>query len=108
MAAVSLSGTAICEVEIENEEGDIEYEEIMISPDDVEWDTEVHDPDRQMGTEYVHIGTAYVNGEEVQWLVYEYPEGILNYIDRQTNGLNLSKDFTIGLEFEAEQDFEDF
>ena len=41
MAAVSLSGTAIFEVEIENEEGDIEYEEIMISPDDVEWDTEV-------------------------------------------------------------------
>ena len=88
MAAVSLSGTAIFEVEIENEEGDIEYEEIMISPDDVEWDTEVHDPDRQMGTEYVHIGTAYVNGEEVQWLVYEYPEGILGGVLKSMLTLN--------------------
>ncbi|HCQ9868985.1 hypothetical protein [Acinetobacter baumannii] len=102
MAAVSLSGKATFEVEIENEDGNIEYEEISISPNEVEWDIEVHDADRQMGTEYVHIGTADVRGEEVQWLVYEYPEGILNYIDHQTNGLNLLNDFKISIEFEPE------
>jgi hypothetical protein len=108
MAAVNLSGTAIFEVEVENGDGDIGYEEISISPDEVEWDTEVHDPDRPMGTEYVHIGTAYVNSEEVRWLVYEYPEGVLNYIDHQTNGLNLSKDFQVDLEYEPEQDFDEY
>ena len=104
MAVVTLSGQATFEVEIENEDGDFEYEEIIISPTEVEWETEVHDPDRQMGPEYVHIGTAEVNGEEVKWLVYEYPTGILNYIDRQTNGLNLSNDFTISIEGEPEED----
>lgn len=108
MAAVSLSGKATFEVEIENEHGDVEYEEISISPNEVEWETEVHDPDRQMGAEYVHIGTVDVNGEEVKWLVYEYPEGILNYVDHQTNGLNLSNDFKISFEFEPEQDSEYF
>lgn len=77
-------------------------------PQEVEWETEVHDPDRSMGPEYVHIGTADIGGEEVQWLVYEYPEGELNMVDHQTNGLNLVKDFQISIEYESEHDFDEF
>ena len=108
MAAVTLNGKAIFEIEVENEDGEIEYEEISILPQEVEWETEVHDPDRSMGPEYVHIGTADIGGEEVQWLVYEYPEGVLNMVDHQTNGLNLVKDFQISIEYESEHDFDEF
>jgi len=57
-----------------------EASEIELSGDDVEIETDVHDADREMGTEYVHVVRAHVGEVEVIWSVYEYPEGEINLV----------------------------
>ena len=57
-----------------------EVAEVELSADDVEIETDTHDPDREMGAEYVHAVRAHVGEVEVIWLVYEYPEGEINLV----------------------------
>ena len=49
--SLGIKGTAIFEIEIEDENGEISTQEIKVTPDQVEWDTEIHDADRSMGPE---------------------------------------------------------
>lgn len=55
--------------------------EIELSADDVEIETCIHDADRQMGAEFVHLVCGHVGGIEVEWQIYEYPEGEINHIE---------------------------
>lgn len=48
---------------------------------DFDVETDVHDPDRSMGPEFVHIFTGYADGNEVEWHVYEYPVGDVNHVE---------------------------
>ena len=50
---------------------------------DFDVETDVHDPDRSMGPEFVHIFTGYADGHEVEWHVYEFPEGAVNHVEYQ-------------------------
>jgi len=87
---------AIFEKEIEINEDTTETKKITVKGDDVDWETEVFDEDRQMGSELVHIGTAtvYVEDEEhiITWTVYEYPEGVKNLQELDADGLTTIKD----------------
>lgn len=52
---------------------------------DYDINTEVHDAERSMGAELVHIVTGYADGNEVVWHVYEYPTGSVNLVEYQSN-----------------------
>lgn len=69
---------------------------VTINEDMVDWESEVYDPDRQMGAEIVLTGTATVDIENEEhtiiWTVYEYPEGIKNSQEIDTGDLTLIKD----------------
>lgn len=101
--SIDVKGTAIFEIEDEN--GETDTLEVKVTPDQVEWDTQVHDADRPMGTEYVHIGTAEVEGHEVEWHVYEYA-GDINTINVETGELNLIENFSfVSSDESSEEDF---
>ncbi len=103
--SLGIKGTAIFEIEIEDENGEISTQEIKVTPDQVEWDTEIHDADRSMGPEYVHIGTAEVDGHEVEWQVYDYANDI-NTVNVESGELNLVQDFSFESSDDAsEEDF---
>lgn len=61
----------------------IDDEVIEVSDFDIE--TDVHDGSRSMGPELVHIVTGNADGHEVEWHVYEYPAGDINYADYQSD-----------------------
>lgn len=88
--------TAIFEAEIEINENETETREIIVKPDQVDWESDVFDPDRQMGAEYYHIGTTTVVVEDTEytitWTIYEYPKGILNDQKIDAGGLRVIKD----------------
>ena len=70
--------------------------EIELSADDVEIETETHDPDREMGPELVHVVRAHVGATEVEWKVYEYPEGEINLVDSPSHS-EMIRNFTFAL-----------
>ncbi|EXB84659.1 hypothetical protein J542_1234 [Acinetobacter baumannii 299505] len=103
--SLGIKGTAIFEIEIEDENGEISTQEIKVTSDQVEWNTEIHDADRQMGSEYVHIGTAEVDGHEIEWQVYDYA-GDINTVNVESGELNLVQDFSFESSDDAsEEDF---
>jgi hypothetical protein len=51
-----------------------------ITIEDFDIETDVHDPDREMGAELVHTVKANIDDVELEWLVYEYAYNI-NHVD---------------------------
>ena len=97
--SLSLSNSpAVIEVDVEDG-----VQRFEVSAEQLEVDTVVHDPDRQMGAEYCHILTADVDGLELQWLVYEYPEGTINHVDSPSN-VQILKDFSFDYDWRSEDD----
>lgn len=77
--SVSVSGQLVLECTDENEKAvtiTVPAQDIFID------DPEVQDSDRGMGVEYVYRAEAAIpNHRDVEWLIYEYPEGCLNMVD---------------------------
>jgi len=87
---------AIFEKEIEIDEDTTETKTIVVKANTVDWETDTFDEDRSMGPELVHIGTTTVDvGSEehtITWTVYEYPEGVKNLQELDSDGLTTIKD----------------
>lgn len=60
---------------------------------DLDFESEVHDPDREMGPEIVHIAEVDIEvGNEnrpIRWEIYEYPVGCENDNKLDTDGLEV-------------------
>jgi hypothetical protein len=87
--------TGIAKLEI-SETGEI----FEVTSNDLDWETECHDSDRQMGAEFCNSATIYFeseNGEywvEAIWTLYEYPIGTLSSeLDCEVEGGKLLQDF---------------
>ena len=75
-----VKGQAILSYEDENGNA-----QVTLNVSDIDINTQVHDANRQMGAEYVHILTAEAAGHELEWSIYEYPEGCINHIESPSN-----------------------
>ncbi|OUI77990.1 hypothetical protein HK18_00015 [Commensalibacter intestini] len=87
---------AIFEKEIEIDNGKTETKKIVVQANTVDWETDTFDGDRSMGPELVHTGTTTVNVKSEEhtliWTVYEYPEGVKNLQELDSDGLTVIKD----------------
>ncbi len=93
---IFVKGTSVFRVL--TEEGENNEIIVKISSADLQQERTVHDADRGMGPEYLTTFSATLDSEtgeeEVEWFVYEYPEGVLNHIERPTSATyELIEDF---------------
>lgn len=85
-----------------------ETDEIIdITSDDLEWETEVEDPDRPMGAELHHSTTFYFDGGEITWDLWEYPIGTIELLEKEIDGGVLQQDFDISIDSEEDPQIDD-
>ena len=70
-----------------------------VSPDDLDWESDCSDPDREMGPELHHYATIILESEqgnyqvEATWEVWEYPIGAIEITETEVEGGEIMQDF---------------
>lgn len=80
--SLKISGRFVVQYEDDNE---VE-QTVTVPAEHMEYETELHDGNRGMGEEWVHRVTAHAgDAGTFEWLVYEYPVGVLNMVDHPSD-----------------------